>query len=52
MAEQVWRAEDNWTKLGELLGFRAMISWWRRDMIEAFRQARESLALLPEAEKQ
>ncbi len=52
MAEQAWRAEDNRSKLGELLGFRAMVSWWRQDPAQAFRLAREALALLPAAERQ
>lgn len=48
LAEQGWQAEDNRPKLGEVLTFRAMVSWWQGDWPQAFRLARQALELLPE----
>ncbi len=50
MAEQSWRAEGNQRRLGQVLGFRAMIAWWQQDFPQAFILARQSLDLLPEDE--
>ncbi|MGH2545130.1 MAG: LuxR C-terminal-related transcriptional regulator, partial [Ardenticatenaceae bacterium] len=52
MAEQAWRADGNWHKLGEVLAVRAMAIWWQGDFSQAFTAAREALEWLPEHEPQ
>lgn len=47
-AEEGWQAGENRPKLGEALAFRAMVSWWQGDQLQAFELARQALALLPE----
>src|SRR5690606_4327425 len=47
MAEERWRAEENHHKLGELLGFRSLVSWFQGAIPQAIAEARESLTLLP-----
>ncbi len=49
LAEQGWLAGDNRPKLGEVLTFRAMVTWWQGDMGQSFGLARQALELLPEA---
>jgi LuxR family maltose regulon positive regulatory protein len=48
VAEQHWRAENNTRKLGELLAFRALATWWQTDFAQAFASAKQALELLPE----
>ncbi len=50
MAEQYWRAEENWPKLGEVLAFRSLVAWWQGDLAQTFNAARQALELLPEDE--
>lgn len=51
-AECAWQAEGNHSGLGEILTFRAFLSWEQGDLALAARFAREALALLPESESQ
>ncbi|MCC6457749.1 MAG: hypothetical protein IT328_22530 [Caldilineaceae bacterium] len=48
MAEKAWRAEENRPKLGELMAFRSLVSWFRPNLMQSLAEAREALALLPE----
>lgn len=48
LAEQGWQAGNNRPKLGEVLTFRAMVTWWQEDLPRAFELARQGLALLPD----
>ena len=48
LAEQAWQAGNNRPKRGEVLTFRAMVSWWQEDLPRAFELARQGLELLPD----
>jgi LuxR family maltose regulon positive regulatory protein len=47
MAEEAWREQDNRDKLGELLAFRALVSWFKPNIPQSIAEAREALAMLP-----
>ena len=52
IAEEQWRAVENWPKTGETLALRAWITWMQGDRPAAFLTARQALDLLPAGEKQ
>lgn len=47
MAEQTWRGEGNLPKVGELMAFRSLVTWFKPDLIQSIAEAREALTLLP-----
>jgi LuxR family maltose regulon positive regulatory protein len=47
-AEDIWRERADHQKLGELLSFRGIVSWWQGNFQKAFLYARQSLDELPE----
>lgn len=47
-AESAWRAEENHPRLGQLLSFRGIVTWWQGEFQKAFEYARQSLDELPE----
>jgi LuxR family maltose regulon positive regulatory protein len=49
-AETAWREQSNRARLGALLSFRGIVSWWQGDLGKAFQYARRSLEDLPESE--
>jgi LuxR family transcriptional regulator, maltose regulon positive regulatory protein len=50
MAERYWQAEDNRTKLAEVLALRSQLAWWQGDLPQAFAVARQALELPLEQE--
>ncbi len=46
MAERYWRAEDDMSKIGEVLAFRSQVAMWQGDHFRAFAVARQALDLL------
>jgi LuxR family maltose regulon positive regulatory protein len=49
-AEDNWRAAGNQHKLGEVLAFRSMVTFWQGDLARSAAAARQALALLPQDE--
>ncbi|MGA7607214.1 MAG: LuxR C-terminal-related transcriptional regulator [Anaerolineales bacterium] len=47
-AEEAWRAEENHSRLGQLLSFRGIVSWWQADLQKAFEFGHQALDELPE----
>jgi LuxR family transcriptional regulator, maltose regulon positive regulatory protein len=47
LAETAWRSAGNQTKVGELLGLRAIAWGWKGDFPRAIQAAQQALALLP-----
>ena len=47
-AEEIWRAEENHQRLGQLLTFRGTVAWWQADFQKAFEFGRQALNELPE----
>jgi LuxR family transcriptional regulator, maltose regulon positive regulatory protein len=47
-AEEIWRAEENHQRLGQLLTFRGTVAWWQGDFQKAFEFGRKALNELPE----
>jgi ATP/maltotriose-dependent transcriptional regulator MalT len=47
-AEAIWREGKDHQKLGGLLSFRGIVTWWQGDFQKAFRYAHQSLSELPE----
>lgn len=48
MAEEYWRAENNRNKLGEVLAFRSLVTWFQWNLPQAVAEARQALELLAE----
>ncbi len=52
IAEAHWQREGNRSRLGEVLAFRALVTWLQRDLPRSFHLAWQALDLLPEGEVQ
>lgn len=48
LAEETWRANGDWARLGQALAFRTIAAWWQGDFDQTFAAAREALRVLPE----
>jgi LuxR family transcriptional regulator, maltose regulon positive regulatory protein len=49
-AESIWRAQEDHSRVGQLLSFRGNVAWWQGNFPKAFEYARQSLGELPESE--
>ncbi|MFZ0545686.1 MAG: LuxR C-terminal-related transcriptional regulator [Candidatus Promineifilaceae bacterium] len=47
-AETLWQQQNNEKRLGQLLSFRGVVSWWQGQFPKAFEYAHQSLEDLPE----